>query len=547
MGGGDLGSLLDTQGVAGPFLSFTAGAQRQKSETTTRVRLLHPPTAMDARQAIPVTPPLRRAAVAAAVFTAIGCGSAPAGDDQPHEVDARAAPTGDAAPAWDAAYDGAAEPDAADPVDPGLVIYPSPGDLSSVEHLVESTDYAVTVNGSSVFVYETDNYWVNSGRRPEDKAAFAMFSFAQGTVTVRVTASFPITSVTIRPIGDAVTFTQDADTISFQLSEPKKLSIEINDRQRPLFLFADRPDPNPETDAAHYFGPGVHHIGTKYPVSAGEHVYLAGGAVVEGTLLVDGNDFQIRGRGILTAGDLTWEEWTADKKLSLIAQTTWSPHGHTYEGVTLLNSPGWFINGGGANRTFTNIRVIAWVGNSDAPHLHQDGLMEDVFIFNNDDQLIINTGSNAVFRNCVVWKGRWGRSIISLKSSALMENIVWEDIDIIGSSNVASPLIKLLSFQVADGHMSDYAIRNVRIEGPRESPLIHVDANDFDIENLVLENVTAPSQLASEGHLNVANGYSIDGVHFHGLALGGEVMTSLEETHITAQGTVTDVTFDGAP
>jgi hypothetical protein len=95
--------------------------------------------------------------------------------------------------------------------------------------------------------------------------------------------------------------------------------------------------------------------------------------------------------------------------------------------------------------------------------------------------------------------------------------------------------------------MSGYTIRGVRIEGARVSPLIHVDAADFDVANLVIENVTAPTLLANEGHLNVAAGHSILGVHFDGLALGGNVMTSLAGTHITTQGTVSDVTFGAGP
>jgi len=428
-----------------------------------------------------------------------------------------------------------------------LVIYPSPGDLSTVEHLKKSSDYAVTVDGLPVFVYETDNYWVHSnGVRPEDKAAFAIFSFGTGTVTVRVTCSFPVASVAIRPSSYGVTFTQSGNTITFQLSQPRKLSVEINDRKRPLFIFADRPEA-PDTTAQHYFGPGVHHLGAKYPVAAGERVYLAGGAVVEGTLMLGGDNIQIRGRGILTAGQWSWADWLADKKLSLITQTKWSQKGHTYSGVTLLNSPGWFVNGAGANKKIDNLRVIAWAGNSDAPHLDEGGLMQDTFIFNNDDQLMVNSGSNAVFRNCVVWKGSWGRSIISLKSSLQMEGHLWEEIDVIGSSNPASPIFKLESFQVSGGHMKGYTVRNVRIEGPRVSPLIHVDAAGFDLLNLTFENVSAPTQLANEGHLNISAGNKMDGLHFKGLKLGGGVMTSLAGTHLTTQGTVTNVTFSAGP
>lgn len=182
-----------------------------------------------------------------------------------------------------------------------VVVYPSPGDLAEVEHIEASTDYTVTVDGKSSFVYETDNYWMHVDRMSSDKAAFTYFDFDGGPVTVTVEANFAVQSVKIRPNNDGVSFTQKGNTITFTLTEPKQLAVEINDTSRPLFIFAEKPE-MPDTTAQHYFKKGVHHIGAKYPIGPGERVHIEGGAVVEGTLMLGGDNIKIGGRGILTAG-----------------------------------------------------------------------------------------------------------------------------------------------------------------------------------------------------------------------------------------------------
>lgn len=132
------------------------------------------------------------------------------------------------------------------------MVPPSPGDLGQVEHLKQSGDYRVEVKltGDAVyqpcFVYKTDNYWTDRyfhGKpRPQTAASFTNVSFSGGVLDVKVTCNFKVNSVVIRPLNFGVKFTQNGNTITFALNSPRKLSIEVNDRNNPLFLFADAPD-----------------------------------------------------------------------------------------------------------------------------------------------------------------------------------------------------------------------------------------------------------------------------------------------------------------
>lgn len=427
-----------------------------------------------------------------------------------------------------------------------VIVYPSPGDLSAVEHLQASVDYQVSVNGQPSFVYETDNYWEHPARMLPDRAAFTYFDFEGGPVQVEIDVGFEVQSVTLRPRRDGVSFTQVGNKITFTLSEPKLLAVEINDRSRPLFLFAEKPEA-PDTTAQHYFAKGVHHLGAKYPIAAGERVYLEGGAVVEGTLTLGGDDIKIGGRGILTAGQWTWSEWLADKTLSLLTDTSGGTHdSHTYSGVVLLNSPGWFANGYGKSRTISHLKVMGWVGNSDGPHLNGNGLFEHSFVFNNDDSLISNLGNNNVFRDNVVWKGPWGRPMVSLSKNN-QDGLTFEDIDVIYNESGPTQSGAMAIIEAPGATKKNYVWRDIRLEGPTSSRMFYIDANQTTVSNLLVENVTAEDFNAAEGSIAASNGGSVDGVTFTCIKLDGTVPTSLAEAHMIQSGAVTNVSFMPCP
>lgn len=171
--------------------------------------------------------------------------------------------------------------------DDKLIVYPQPGDLSKVEHLAPTNDYTVEVRKKgdtkyqTLFVYETDNYWVDTyfgGKpKPQLSASFTSFAFKETAVDVKITYKGPINSFTVRPLNFGINPVREGgnnNVITFTLTEPRKVSIEFNDRTNPLFLFAETPDVENKA-ATYYYGPGVHNIGLQKTLKSNESVYIA--------------------------------------------------------------------------------------------------------------------------------------------------------------------------------------------------------------------------------------------------------------------------------
>jgi hypothetical protein len=435
--------------------------------------------------------------------------------------------------------------------------YSSPGDLTNVPHLKQSSDYTVKVNGQSSFVYESDNSWDGGGKpsiiKMQDKAAFTNFDFINETVTVEVTCNFTINNVTIRPKNDNITFKQAGNTISFLLSKSKYLSIEVNDRKRPLFIFADNLETPPVADIV--YGPGIHNIGTKFQVASNQTIYIAGGAVVVGSFLSSGSNLKICGRGILNCGSVSWTEWKLDKTKSPLS-TSSTLTGFELNGFTIVNSPGWHVNAYGQNTNFTNLKCIAWAGMTDGPHLNGTSLMKHCFIFNNDDALISNQRDNNTFRDCVVWKGNYGHCMISLNDNS-QSNLLWEDIDIIGDeANLDFKVGKMMAIttrETGKATKQNFTFRNIRIEGqlPDKAGLIYIAAKGSSvIKNVTFENITTELLRTTadntEGSINQTPGASIDGIHFKCLRMNGTLINSLEEAHVKVIGDVKNIDFDNS-
>lgn len=423
-----------------------------------------------------------------------------------------------------------------------VTVYPSPGDLSTVEHLTQSNDYTVKVNGLSSFVYETDNNcYENPGKRFQDVVAFTSFDFKDENVVVEITCNFTVNSVVIKPKSDNINFTRIGNKITFELSESKYLKVQINDGKRPLYIFADSTEV-PETSAKYYYGPGVHNVGTRFPIEANSTVYIAGGAVVEGTLLLKGPNIKIRGRGILSSGYLEWSAWNAGARdiAMLYDDPTYTGNFnyHEYSGIVMLNSPGWFSNSYGKYKSLLNLKAIGWVRNSDFPHLNGNGLAKHCFVFNNDDGLITNTGNNNTYQDCVVDKGPFGRTIVSLNNNNQEYNL-WEDVDIIGDEMINGKYGSIAIIESKGVYKRNYIFRNIRIEdgvSPTQ-PFTYIYADNLAVSNLTYENIQIETTRNAASTLTTLNGGTISNVTFRCIKIAGAYKTSLTDTKVSLLGT----------
>jgi hypothetical protein len=431
-----------------------------------------------------------------------------------------------------------------------VVPSPTPGDLSGIANLKQSDAYTVSVRGRTgndapCFVYMTPNYFEQKFRRSQKAVSFTSFSFADEPVTVTVKCRVTVTSAVVRPKRANIQTTVSGDTVRFTLNAPRKVSLEVNDQIHPLLIFAEPPE-KLETNATHYFAPGtVTKVGTKKEIKEGESVYIAGGAVVEGTLLCTGHNNTFHGRGILTSGYITWDAWKADNSLCQITYPRWqTARSNDFSGLILLNSPGWYNYGQLVNSKVRDVKFIAWNGNSDAIHLGGDSVMEDCFFFINDDCLIANFGNSNVWRRCTVWRGPWGHPIISLLTKRVSRGYLWEDIDVIGMEGTG-PIITLKNYKDwgKDGSVEDFTVRNVWIESPRKGPLLKVEASTYSVKNFRLQNVSAETTLDNEGLIALPEKGEPGTIEFQNVKLAGKTLAGISEAKMTCKGDVSGVKF----
>ena len=199
-----------------------------------------------------------------------------------------------------------------------LVTYPEPPEVTYTHH---NNDYVVKVRTPGGRWQNLFEYNVKVDLDKPQDASMVYFDFSKEVeVSVRKTNG-EVRSVRIRPAVDGIRPEVKGNTVYFRLTQPRKLSIEFDgDRLHNLHLLANPLEsarPQPGDPDVIYFGPGVHQLPAPavepsqsgsspvqqtgvLEIPSGKTVYVAGGAILRGKLLLDHvHDVKIMGRGIL--------------------------------------------------------------------------------------------------------------------------------------------------------------------------------------------------------------------------------------------------------
>ncbi|MFZ4726105.1 MAG: T9SS type A sorting domain-containing protein, partial [Paludibacter sp.] len=132
------------------------------------------------------------------------------------------------------------------------------------------------------------------------------------------------------------------------------------------------------------------------------------------------------------------------------------------------------------------------------------------------------------------------------------DNILWEDIDIIGNESGTSILNgKMIAiFETTPGYnKTNHTFRNIRIEAPTNAGLIYINADSMTVSNITLENITSKTQHSylspnqGEGVISQSNIGTVNGIHFRCVNLGGVWVNSLADAHIISTGTISNLDF----
>jgi len=347
-------------------------------------------------------------------------------------------------------------------IDSAVYVYPLPDGLPL------NPDYTVRVRSKGGEWLEASTLTVKVDMHQVREAALTRFDFA-GEVEVEVICHRErVERAELRPAArDIRVQISDTGVIRFTLSRPHKLSLEINgDRFHNLHLIAKtvddaRPDlADPavavvkpgihrtdellallaEERRTLYFAPGLHHIEeVLLRLPSDTTVYLAGGAVLAGSLVCDRvREVSIRGRGMIYLAD--FGRFSAFRGIRLVLAEAIE-----VRGISVIDPPHYSIYLGQSSGVrisdFESFSTRGWSDGIDMMAC-QDIEIEDVFMRNSDDCIAIYADR---------WSYRGDSRRITVRDSVLWADVAHPvHIGIHGNHQGAGSVIEQIRFENID-------------------------------------------------------------------------------------------------
>ena len=372
-----------------------------------------------------------------------------------------------------------------------------------------------------------------------ENASMAIFDFT-GRVEVAVTYNKgKVDSARVRPLSYGIPFrVEDGRTVKFTLDRPRNLSVEVNgDIFHNLHLFAGPVEtdvPDKDDPDVIYFGPGVHLTEGNLKVPSGKTVYVAGGAVLMGRILVEGvHDVTVCGRGVV--------------------------HHSVKGGIRVANSRNVLVEGlsatqmstGGSDSvTIRNVKSISYYGWGDGMNVFASNnvLFDGVFCRNSDDcttvygtRLGFEGGCKHItMQNSTLWADVAHPIFIGIHGNAdepeVLEDLNYVNIDILDHKEKQLNYQGCMAINAGDNNLvRNVRFENIRVEDFRQGQLLNLrifynkkycKAPGRGIENVLFKDV---SYTGSRAEVSLIEGYSEDrairNVRFENLRVNGELIT----------------------
>ena len=395
--------------------------------------------------------------------------------------------------------------------------------------------------------------------RDTTQTAFASFDL-KGPQPVTVTCADPVQSAKLLPSSSNITPIVSGNHITFTVSHPAQLTLEINgDSISSLHLFVNPPEtniPNPKDPNVIYFGPGVHAV-ESIRVTSGQTVYLAPGAVIYGKpgqqisraaiFSINGSNIVLRGRGIID-GSLCPR---GTRPTLAITGTNID-----IEGIVLRDSCGFTLPVRRSDKVkVTNVKVFGWRGNSDGMDICNSRMVDvsDCFLRTFDDLIVIKTDKNQgvaagiTVRHCVLWNEFAHALSLGAELREPVTNVAFSDCDIIHDLG-REWLLRV--YHCDSASVRNVTFDNIRIEQARRLMSLWIgkaiwsrDSERGHIQNVTFQNINSvapdrPAPYADLVGFDMAHG--IDNVTFQHVLVGGKQLdpAQLEQNQFARNVTV---------
>lgn len=419
-----------------------------------------------------------------------------------------------------------------------LVTYPAP------EGVDLNDDFTVQVRQDGGEWKTLPSYLVKVDEVRDTKhcvedASMAIFDFS-GKVDVRVVYNKgKVNTARVRPLSYDIPCRVEGNAVCFELTRPCNVSVEVNgDIFHNLHLFAnpletDVPDKN-DSDVL-YYGPGLHTPENgELKVPSGKTVYLAGGAVLAGRVIMEGvHDVNLRGRGIIdykVKGGIR----IANSRNVLV------------EGVVTTQC----ATGGSDGVTIRNVKSISYYGWGDGMNVFASNnvLFDGVFCRNSDDcttvygtRLGFEGGCrNITMQNSTLWADVAHPIFIGIhgnsKEQEILEDLNYVNIDILDHKEKQLNYQGCMAINAGDNNLiRNVRFENIRVEDFRQGQLVNLrifynkkycTAPGRGIENVLFKDI---SYTGDRAEVSVIEGYNeerkIKDIRFENLRVNGQLIT----------------------
>ena len=422
-----------------------------------------------------------------------------------------------------------------------ISVYPAPEGAA----LNDSFGVEVCQSGDSVWipvpVYKVYVDEVTEGRHKVVDSSMAYFDF-DGAVQVRVTPrGRSIESVAVRPLSYGIGNTVSDGAICFSLDRPRKLSVEVNgDVFDNLQLFAngmDKDAPAPrqlkklrKNKDFIYFGPGYHKLDT-LQVRSGQHVHIAGGAVVDGVIEVnDARDVRITGHGMVYPHRKMGLRVRRSRNVSIDGPFTTQCAVGESDSVQVRN-----------------VKLISYYGWGDGFNVFASSNVsyDDVWARTSDDCTTVyctrlghkGSARNIRMENSTLWADVAHPIFVGLHGCVedpdSVENVLYRNIDILDAKEKQLDYQGVMAINAGDNNLvKDVVFEDIRIENFRQSKLLdlriffnkkYCGAPGRGIHNITFRNIRYDGD---RSEISTIIGYDetrrISGIHFENLYINGE-------------------------
>lgn len=458
-----------------------------------------------------------------------------------------------------------------------LVLYEGPKSLKDAtkEDLVATSeqerdlalkhcvDTLITVDGEDCYVYDTNvnhtRKWVSNYLPPISRTPITYFDFEGRADIVITVPEREIENVLISPLSYGIKpkINRKDHTVSFSITTPDTYTIQFNNSpERAVHIFAnameqDIPDFNDENVV--YVGPGEWDI-ESISLESGQTLYIAGGAVVHGTINANFvKDVKVCGRGIIDGSKYEgWKGATAYIPLKFDHSSN-----IVVKDIIVLNANAWVCQAfDSENGVIDGVKIISPRPNGDGITLQscKNFEVKNSFVRSWDDSLVVkNYSGNSekiTFSNMQLWTDLAQSMEVGYetnkgnKEDASINGVTFEDICVL--NNFHKPVISV--HNADDAIVSNITFRNITVENAQMGSgdgdvmpyLIDLDITQSSnwsttrergqIKDILIENVNvlsgknAPSRIKGFDET-----HTVDGVTIKNLIILGEKIKDFSE------------------